>query len=252
MHKAQEYIRAQYIVGTPSSVIVQNTALTALHASNILAELSNDSISYFYSAFISFADAIRGIQSGYSSWPTVKLYYSTFYALRSILASQRFCLFYVGTRPFSLLVRAAECPKKEDGQTHKVVMEMFRQYLPQHTLLSQDIDLVSPMDWLMEKREEANYKNAKFNEPSSPSHLEKIFENGVRRSLIAYANDSLHTFTFDKEHSIVAFPLKSLVEACQMLRSQNQYYITRQELSYLTGLIRDREGLIPSFSQLFC
>lgn len=247
MHKAQHYI-AHNVFNTSNTIHIP---LNAVHASRIESELSNDSVSYFYSSVVSYADAIKGIQSNFYSWAIVKLYYSIFYAFRSILASNKSVIFYIGTKPYSLTCQPGATAKKESGNTHKVVISFFEQKFPSHILLSQDINLMSPCNWFIEKREEANYKLAKFTEPTIPQCLENTAKYSLRSLLGFYIDDKTHIHTFDKDHAMLAFPLKLIQFAQKDLSSLNQFYLLDEDVNFLKNLVKDSQGPIPGFFSIF-
>ncbi|MGR5262924.1 hypothetical protein ACPV38_02840 [Photobacterium damselae] len=210
LHKANDYIRHHIIVGDDNTV-TSNTAVvgkvfTTQQLTAINVELIVDAKSYLYSSVISFLDALQGVKAGFYSWPTVQLYYSIFYALRADLAFNNNCLFYVGTKPYSINVSNDISPRKEKGNTHKVVLDMFKKNNPGHVLLSQDIDMTSPFEWFIYNREFCNYKNPKFSEPITPSYWKMIEQHGIRNCLRDYFSDLIHLRTFDKDHAIVAYP----------------------------------------------
>jgi hypothetical protein len=250
MHQSQEYIRSHCIIGTPGAQAVQNTAITEIHARKIKSKLSSDALSYFYSSSISFAEAIRGLEQQSYSWSTVKLYYSVFYAFRSILASKNRCIFYVGKTPYSLHSRTGSYPKKGKGNTHGAILDLFSKELSNHILLSQEIELEKPAIWLSQKRNQANYTDARFGEPAVPSHLSNITTNGTRKNLAHYESDTSHLFTFDEDHSMVSFPFQALREARKLIKNENEFDLDIETISYLRSLAKDKKGVIPSFSRL--
>ncbi|WP_108254057.1 hypothetical protein [Vibrio cholerae] len=210
-HLANEYIRNHVITGhSPQISTIPSQIFSQTHISSIRTELQNDSTHYLYSALISFIDALNGLNSGYYSWPTVKLYYSVFYSLRAYLGLNEYCIFYVGNKPFSINLKTENTAKKEGGNTHKVVLDVFRRVYADNVLLTQDIAQKHPFEWLVELREVANYKNPKFCEPNTPAHFSKIKSLCLLTVLQSYCADNLHLHTFDEDHAAVAYPLKIL------------------------------------------
>lgn len=163
-----------------------------------------------YSAFVSIGDAIQGIENGYYSWPTVKLYYSLFYTIRSLLAFNKIAIFYVGTSPYWIHIKPGERPQPGNStSSHKVVMSVFQKEFSGSHLLSQTIDNKNPLKWMQDQRELVNYKQAKFIEPYIPSVFANIAKyKNMRKLLSAYMSDDL--YAFDPDHAILAYPITVL------------------------------------------
>ena len=65
-----------------------NRPLQPADARHLSDFLRDEATEYFYSAYVSICDALTGLDKGYYSWATVKLYYATFYC-----ASPKFLVF---------------------------------------------------------------------------------------------------------------------------------------------------------------
>ncbi|MGA3309894.1 MAG: hypothetical protein ABSD08_14955 [Xanthobacteraceae bacterium] len=183
--------------------------LTQLEAQILADKLANDSQKSIYSALISVADALRGLEQGFSTWPAVKLYYTTFYAIRALLALEDICLYYVSNKEYWIECIAssfpARAPNRVRGSTHKFVFAVFEQRFPNSPLLSQTIDGEGPFDWLMLKREEANYISARFIEPQENQLFKFVRKHGIRRLCLEYLKDD--SFAFDPDHAILSYPM---------------------------------------------
>ncbi len=244
MHKAQAYIGTLFS-GTPSEAIVKAHIINSAEATQICDHLHNDAISYIYSATITIGDAIQGIRQNLFTWATIKLYYATFYSCRALLALDDICIFYVGRRAFSIEVRAGNSPQRKQGTTHRVVLNEFKNQGVVTRLVSQDIGYDDPLDWLMTKREDANYRSAKFQEPNVPKHFQKIVASSIRSVLTTYLQDSSDSYLFDPDHAMVAYPLKTLQYAYNKMKTFNNLSLTDEEVRYLCKLFRDKQGPIP-------
>jgi hypothetical protein len=97
MHLAQQQLNTIYQSQHTTSI-----PLTNAQASMLERSLIQDSMAYTYSGIISLANAISGLEHGAYSWSTVKAYYSSFYFLRAILALNKICIFYIGTKPYNI------------------------------------------------------------------------------------------------------------------------------------------------------
>lgn len=180
--------------------------------------LSTDARGIYYSAVLTFADAINGISAGYFSWSVVKLYYSAFYAARVLLAANDVAIFYpLNGKPHSLVVLAGQNAKKEKGVTHKVVWSVLEKQLPASPLLGM-IGTQPAWQWLMTLREEANYKTPRFPDPTVPAHFAALDHLGPDKALAAYVADTSLLYPFDPDHAALAFPLECLRAAGAAIR----------------------------------
>jgi hypothetical protein len=250
MHQAQGYLDASILLGAPPNRALA-TALNAGQASGLLQRLRQDGLGYAYSGALSIGEAASGIESRMFTWSTVKLYYAVFYLSRALLACRGVCIFYRGKTPYSIEAVAGKSPKKLSGTTHGVVLEEFdaRRLFP--TLVSQQIAGVKPLDWLRERREEANYSTPRFLEPSAPRHLEQIVRSGMRHSLDAYVADELKLYAFDEDHAMVAYPtelLKHILAELKVLGTGVD--LSHDDRSFLASLYRDLRGPMACMHQL--
>ena len=256
-HQAQQFIDNSLFTTGLSVSTIEGYSLSSAEASALKSHLKNDALSYIYSSIVSVGDATLGIRKEMLTWATVKLYYATFYALRSLLAVNGTCIFYYRrpsnkNTPFILSAQPGQMPKKaSSGQTHKLVLSEFKKRNFEPRLLSQLIGVQEPLDWLVEKREEANYRIAKFSEPYIPKHFEKIIDSGFRRSIREYLCDTSDLYTFDPDHAILAYPLRVIQTAYKQLLISGDFSLKNDEVSYLCKLFTDQNGPIPEIHNLF-
>jgi len=86
--------------------------LTHIEALHLQTLLHRDALDGYYSALVSFADALHGLQANYFSWATVKLYYALFYCLRALLSGAGVCIFYLGSAPALVQAIAGDRPAR--------------------------------------------------------------------------------------------------------------------------------------------
>ena len=207
MHQCGNIVKAAICTAgaaLPSQLVVDHAL-----ASIMFAALIGDAKNYHYSSCVSVCEAIRGVRDGNYSWAVVKLYYSVFYSIRSLLATNGVSIFYNGTKPWSIDAVAGSQPQKRSGTTHEVVYRVFSEKFPSNPLIG-EIEGVNCFNWLKKLREDANYKLGKFVEPSIPSHFQNALSVGLRRSLHAYQNDAALSYAFDKDHAAIAYPIACL------------------------------------------
>ena len=241
MHRCQAYLHQ--IGFKPPMQSGAFVPLTDVHSKNLSNCLREDCTMMLYSATVSLADAIRGLDENFHTWATVKLYYVVFYVARCQLALHNTLLFYITRTPFTLRTKAGDVPAKKKGQTHEVVLDEFAHLFANSRFLSQPIDIKSPLDWLRERREEANYKNPRFVESNIPSHFKGVLTHGIRKAIHAYLSDNGITYLFDPEHAMLAFPLllwRDTINEARHHQLLDTVFI--DEISFLTKAFSDKEG----------
>lgn len=218
-------------------------AVNSTEAASLRHALQNDCVGFAYCAVTSFSDSIRSLQNHSFTWATIKLYYTVYYVARTLVGLEGLTIFYVGKKPFRLRARAGETPQKAQGKTsHDVTFKCFREELPSHFLLSQEIGGEDPLNWLTLRREEMNYRTPRFPDPDPPKHLQWVKEHGVRDALNAYLTDTTHLYTFDSDHAIVAFPLHALRIAVTKVRNIHDPWLSDRERAFVARLLKDSSG----------
>ena len=217
--------------------------LTAPEAVQLQQLLRVDATNYLYSACVSIGDAAQAIDRALFTWATVKLYYSSFYLLRSLLALAGRALLYEGIKPRTLTCRAGEVPAPISAKgTHQAVIAHFAKTFPRSPLLSQDIGTDPPFKWLMHRREEANYNIGRFVDPQCPAHFTAIVRLGVRRSTSEYVADSTYLYAFDPAHAILALPIEALKQTVAHPDLDIAANTGADTRTFFRGLFADRAG----------
>ncbi|MGR0481769.1 MAG: hypothetical protein ACTFAL_10295 [Candidatus Electronema sp. V4] len=248
MHKSQSYLIDYIYEENLSANAIVSRVLSEIEARKLQLNLREDACDYLYSATVSLGDALRGLNRGLFTWATVKLYYSVFYTMRARLALKGFCIFYIKMSPYSISSVPGKQAQKEKGPTHKVVMQLFRENNIDPFMLSQPIELKDPIDWLMNLRENANYKIARFTEPDVPEYFIKVNKFGVRRSCQEYISDTSALYLFDPDHAMVAYPISLIHRAFSEFQRENLSMQKKESKSFLNKLFSDKRG--PFFSLL--
>jgi hypothetical protein len=226
--------------------VVRSKVLTPVEAASLASGLRADAADLYYSAWVTFLDALHGINKGFYTWATVKLYYSVFYTFRASLAFGDVCAFHVDRTSFTVTARAGDAPVScTERGTHKTVMKTFERRNPGHVLVSQQIDLEDAVDWMVEKRESANYRVVRFGEPDCEAEFEHVAANGLRRTLNAYLSETTLLYVFDPDHAIVAYPLRALQLVGSQLARGGIIVPSEDEQSFLRGRARDQAGNLP-------
>lgn len=240
------YVSGLFPPGT-SKAAIRGKVLSPLEMTNLSAALRSDAADFYYSSWISFLDAINGVNKGFYTWATVKFYYSVFYAFRAALALGSVCIFHVDRGAYVWAANPGASPvSSSDRGTHKTVLKAFQRAYPSHPLVSQQIDLMDAVDWLIVQREFANYGRARFGEPSAGSQFDHVSANGVRKSVNAYISDKSLAYAFDPDHAILAYPLASLLLIGSQLAGAGLQGPSEAEQHFLRDRTRDQSGLIST------
>ena len=245
MPRADTYISSLFASGA-SKTVVRSKILGPVEAASLSSGLRADAADLYYSGWVSFLDALHGMNKGFYTWATVKLYDSVFYTFRASLALDDVCAFHVDRSSFTVVARPGETPAScTERGTHKTIMKTFGRRNPTHALVSQQIDLEDAVDWLIEKRECANYRLARFGEPDCGAELEYVAANGLRRTLNAYLSESSLLYVFDPDHAMIAYPLRSLQMIGNQLVGAALTELSEDEQQFLRMRAKDESGNLP-------
>jgi len=226
---------------------VRSKVLTPVEAASLSNGLRGDAGDLYYSGWISLLDALHGIHKGFYTWATVKLYYSVFYVFRASLAVDDICAFHIDKSSFSVLAQAGQSPVScTERGTHKTVMKSFERQNSGHPLVSQQIDLIDAVEWMVERRESANYRDVRFSEPNHQPALKYVIESGLRRTLNAYLAETSTLYVFDPDHALVAYPLRALQLIGNQLASAGVIEVSKDEQEFLKSRTRDQSGNLPA------
>jgi hypothetical protein len=212
--------------------------------------LLTDAGNYYYSGLISFLDAFLGLDRRLYTWSTVKFYYSVFYSLRCLLALKGHCIYYCNHKPFTCRDIVGSQSTACKGTTHKAVLNLFGQVFAGDLLLSQPISGEPALEWLVNRREDANYGQGRFADPAVPVHFFKVAQLGFRQAMNAYLSDASSLYVFDTDHAMIAYPLAALLRARTELGPQN-FQVDRERGRFLSALARDKNGRIAGLDRLF-
>lgn len=145
--------------------------LTLPQAGSLALALQEDARDYFYSACLSFVDATGRIDDGLYTWATVKLYYSTYLAYRSLLALKGHGVCFACGPYYSIRALHLATPVETGKRnTHTAVLETFHSVFSGHRFVSQRIEGKLPANWMKDRREDSNYRRPRYVEPGAHLH----------------------------------------------------------------------------------
>lgn len=184
----------------------------------LLIELKKDASDLYFKAIFSMADAITGLSHGRHSWSLVKLYYSVFYLLRCSMATHGYA-FVKNKGIYTIKLDVGECPIRRDGGQyrnekisgdHKTTIATYVSIFGTNDILQTNtIEGQLIYDWLMDLRNQINYRERTFQEPLQRNFYSTLFDKTqVKNQIETYINDELFVYCFDKDHCCLAAPLK--------------------------------------------
>lgn len=197
--------------------------LSANEVLSIQPQIKNDAVSYWLKAIHSFTQALEGISIGNSAWSIVKLYYSVFYCLRGELLSNSHLLirnqslFYLNLNAGTQFSEFKLGKLRGDHQlTIGYYLKLVNNGIITDLVSSNQIDGISPYEWMLKQRERVNYQMQRFPDPRIDELIEKTYEAISHKNLDAIfkqIDSSFNTdgiYLFDKDYSIIAIPFYKL------------------------------------------
>lgn len=240
---------ASCIPAHASVAVASATPLSGPQAKKLAVALAEDARGAIYSAVVSIADAFSGLQNGYFSWATVKLYYSCFYLARAALARRGYCVFYVSHSPMSVAALGGSRIMKHKGNSHTVVTGLYEAVVTDGVMNSMPIDGVHAFDWVTERREGVNYKSVRFLESGVLEWFANVDTFGLRRLVGEYVQD-LPLYAFDADHAMIALPLAALRQAARSRLCFDGLGLDDTEREVMAGLFTDEKGRIGCMAKL--
>jgi hypothetical protein len=225
--------------------------LNHLQATSLSSNCKSDVTAFLYSGILTFSDAINGLRSSYYSWSTIKLYYCVFYALRALLILRGYGVFYYNLKPGLIEIKPGGLVRKlttaeAQGGSHGSTLRLFEKFAPSSVLLT-PVGAHHSLLWLKSLREEVNYNQIKFTEPSCPSwFVNSVGRNPLRKVVGSYTTDNL-LYAFDPDHA--AMPLPMLAIRLAALEAQAAGCLLDQsDRQYLAGSLRDDSGPLANMA----
>lgn len=192
--------------------------VTESRKEQLLVELKKDTCDIYFKAIFSLADAINSLSHGRHSWAVIKLYYSVFFLLRCSLAT-RSIAFLKNNGIYTLSLEEDEKPKRRDTGTHMgervsgdhktTIVTFMSVFSDTDILLSNTVNGKNIYDWLMELRNQVNYRERAFTEPDNKYFFSILFDEArIKEQVEIYLNDDVPIYCFDEDHCALAAPLK--------------------------------------------
>jgi hypothetical protein len=192
--------------------------LTEQMSEKLLVELKKDAADIYFKAIFSLADSINGISHGRHSWSVIKIYYATFFFLRCYFATKKHA-FLKNKGIFTLKLAKGEVPVRRDlgkhlsekvsGDHKTTIVTFINLFKDEDVLLSNTIEGKSIYEWLMDIRNQVNYRERAFTEPDGQYFYRDLFDNNKLKAQVeTYLKDEDYVYCFDEDHCSLAAPLK--------------------------------------------
>lgn len=195
--------------------------------------LDQDAASLLHKGLLSFIGAYNDLDLNNRSWAIVKLYYALFYTIRARLCSRRHGLvrnkswYHFDVNSSDSAARRLNGRRDRYRNDHECALHLYEDiFSNSDVLISNLVEGVPPFSWMMELRNVANYRLARFPDPDFPldvatklgfvdaSMLEKIIDDNI--------SDSMHILMFQPEHAWIALPMKQILAGYADMVSRGQ------------------------------
>jgi hypothetical protein len=226
---------------------IQNYSLSSFDMPIARIALKSDIDAFIVNGLISFSSAINSLNKNNYSWSFIQCYYSLFYFARAFIGLNDFAIVYKDSKPYGIKIQPSSGFIKLKGNSHDVVLSQFKKHFGSDILLANNIDSLSPIDWFNKNRNFINYTLNPQTDPIPPIDLFD-YKNELRKWLVTYANDSVHTYTFDSKHCYLAYPFQVFLRIYNFY-SENENtveFIDEERLDYLKRNFSDDKGPMTS------
>lgn len=201
--------------------IIENFTLDTNNSFALSNSLQQDARDLYFKGCQSLTESILNFNNKLFSWAIIKAYYATFYLIKADFAIRDYalirhkCIYYLkaskGANPITKGRKGSN--RKDYAGDHKSALNYYKDlFSNSDILLSQEIEGQTAYQWLMKKREQVNYQERQFNEPSRPEFLDFIsqqIDSGNFLNLIEeIKNDFGYVLTFQPEYAPLAIPYK--------------------------------------------
>ncbi len=197
--------------GVPYSLFVASTPSTTIIRNQIPSAIIDTS----YAAIISYVEAITGLKNGLSSWGVIRLYYSSYYSIKSMLLAGDFVPFN-SDKEMILDVSSGKF-YKGGKSSHNWNWALIRNTLVRgEWFFSQDSQ--EAYEKLRKHRENVNYTHC-FTDPNIHECLNNEEMNFDKR-FANYRDDDEFMYTYLDDHLSIAYPTKLIFALEKMLETQ--------------------------------
>lgn len=212
--------------------------------------LKDDANDFFYNALISFHTAINSTLNRGYSWAAVNCYYTMYYLMRCYINSKDYAFFRTRKKMYLISNALNETMKDlEKPNTHETTLKTFKKLFPRAGILSNNIEMESPIDWMKNVREMINYKARSFLEPNYYDIFQKFSTKDLfLKNMENIINDD--TYVFQPEFAMFGLPLYFFKEVCE-LNGENPYIFSKERADFLNAYIdKEVNSRLPNCLQI--
>ncbi|MBR2506440.1 MAG: hypothetical protein IKB70_05915 [Bacilli bacterium] len=223
----------------------ETLCLSSEQEAELKSNIIYDGIGFYYNALVSFFQGLLSLRNNSVSWACIELYYSTYYSLRALLASNDYTIIrYNGL--YLLKILENQYPSKKNSREYNTDHKGTINYYVDHFrdsdyLCSNEIDGKIFYEWMMDLRETTNYRNIHFNEPDQFDILEEYVikiakdKESIKDILDCFEADWDY-FCFSEESAWIAGPYKKLKETAEKFQQKGNSLEDEQK-DYITKLM---------------
>lgn len=222
----------------------ENYVLNYVEAKELREDLVLDSADLYFKGILSLSESFISISKGLYSWATIKLYYSTYYFIKAFLSIKGYGLIrkrnlflFRAENGESPLCKNTRRYSSDHSGTIKYYQDLFRN---SDILLDNEINGKTSYEWLMEKREQVNYKERSFNEPDHSEFWDLIstYDNSAKLSNLIekYIKDE-YIYCFQEDHACLALPIKRMILTSDELKKTFQPILKQNQISLINKIL---------------
>jgi len=239
-----------YCYGLCSPIANGKIDFSGLHinsqqASDILTAAYHDGTSFYYNAVVSYASACALlVNNKATSWPSVELYYSVFYSLKSILSFNGYSFIRDSKWLYFLQAKDGESPKRAlINNDHKAVFAHYEALFRfGDYLLTNDIGGVQKFyEWITDLREISNYRQKVFLEPNSLpifSYILNDLHNGLKiGDIITNLEQDTSISCFQENTAWLISPLHKIREAHNLMKNKGEI-LSADQISFIDNILK--------------
>ena len=200
--------------------------------------LYQDGLDHLYKGIYSISNGLFNINNKYYSWSIIKFYYSIFYLMRSNFAASNIGFLKNGGI-YTLDLKIGEKPIRRDQGNYKgerctgdhktTIATHIKEFSLQDIMLTNSVQGENIYDWLMDIRNQVNYRERCFHEPDFKYFPSGIFdENEIKNTIESYFDDTDLVYCFNEDHAAIAAPIKILQLVCAQYYAKTNLRLSKQ------------------------
>lgn len=209
--------------------------------------LKADEDSFFVNALITFASCCNSINNRNYSWAFVQSYYVLFYMAKSLLASNDYAVYYQDKKtPFIIKISKGESFQSVKGNSHQIVLELYKKVFDTNSLLMDNIEGKLAIDWFEDIRNRINYRTNPLPEPQAPLPIYP-YDDDLRKYIMKYRENDV--YATDEAHAYVAYIIRLIDYELHLYQSamRRNRFLTDNVINHLCANICDKKGPIAFY-----